>query len=233
MKILLIILNLLLAGGSAWQAFSLLAGGSDEITITTKDRSRRNTVKTDQTDSPETGRDISHVLSGIAMQNIFDTARCPEVLTGGGSSALVLIGVYRMGPLQGAIFQQRTIQQRRNWMGGPNRNTQQVKQLPPKRFLKLGETLENGYTLTAVFDDHIVLSRSGSTMELYIQRASTNLPSSIAARNAAARRSRPNPAQMVTGLMARQVQLMEQMARGMQRSQRTNQGNVNRSTRSR
>ena len=139
-----------------------------------------------------------------------------------------------MGDLQGAIFQQR--QQQRNFRAGPwnnSRGNQNVKQVPLKRFLKVGESLENGYTLEAVYDNYVVLSRSGSTMELHLQRASTNLPSSVAARNQAAARNRPNPQQMQTGMMMRQVQLMEQMVRNQQSQQRQGGGNVNRSTRSR
>ena len=233
MKILLILFNLLLVGGIGWQAVSLL-NDEEPVTVTTKSRTRRAEAKTAPAASESTAPDFDAVLATIAGQNIFDSSRCPEMMSG-GSSALVLLGIYRMGDLQGAIFQQRQQRQQRNFRAGPwnnTRNNQNTKQVPLKRFLKVGETLENGYTLEAVYDNYVVLSRSGSTMELHLQRASTNLPSSIAARNQAAARSRPNAQQMQTGMMMRQVQLMEQMVRNQQSQPRQNT-NVNRSTRSR
>ncbi len=231
MKILLILFNLLLVGGIGWQAVSLL--NDDEPTITTKTRTRRAETKVVPA-AENAAPDFDAVLATIAGQNIFDSSRCPEMMSG-GSSALVLLGIYRMGDLQGAIFQQRQQRQQRNFRAGPwnnNRNNQNTKQVPLKRFLKVGESLENGYTLEAVYDNYVVLSRSGSTMELHLQRASTNLPSSIAARNQAAARRQPNAQQMQTGMMMRQVQLMEQMVRNQQSQPRQNT-NVNRSTRSR
>lgn len=231
MKILLILFNLLLVGGIGWQAVSLL--NDDEPTITTKTRTRRAEAKVTPA-AENAAPDFDAVLATIAGQNIFDSSRCPEMMSG-GSSALVLLGIYRMGDLQGAIFQQRQQRQQRNFRAGPwnnNRNNQNTKQVPLKRFLKVGESLENGYTLEAVYDNYVVLSRSGSTMELHLQRASTNLPSSIAARNQAAARRQPNAQQMQTGMMMRQVQLMEQMVRNQQSQPRQNT-NVNRSTRSR
>jgi len=231
MKILLILFNLLLVGGIGWQAFSLL--NDDEPTITTKTRTRRAEAKVVPA-AENAAPDFDAVLATIAGQNIFDSSRCPEMMSG-GSSALVLLGIYRMGDLQGAIFQQRQQRQQRNFRAGPwnnSRSNQNTKQVPLKRFLKVGESLENGYTLEAVYDNYVVLSRSGSTMELHLQRASTNLPSSIAARNQAAARSQPNAQQMQTGMMMRQVQLMEQMVRNQQSQPRQNT-NVNRSTRSR
>ena len=231
MKILLILFNLLLVGGIGWQAVSLL--NDDEPTITTKTRTRRAEAKVVPA-AENAAPDFDAVLATIAGQNIFDSSRCPEMMSG-GSSALVLLGIYRMGDLQGAIFQQRQQRQQRNFRAGPwnnSRSNQNTKQVPLKRFLKVGESLENGYTLEAVYDNYVVLSRSGSTMELHLQRASTNLPSSIAARNQAAARSQPNAQQMQTGMMMRQVQLMEQMVRNQQSQPRQNT-NVNRSTRSR
>ena len=231
MKILLILFNLLLVGGIGWQAVSLL--NDDEPTITTKTRTRRAEAKVVPA-AENAAPDFGAVLATIAGQNIFDSSRCPEMMSG-GSSALVLLGIYRMGDLQGAIFQQRQQRQQRNFRAGPwnnSRSNQNTKQVPLKRFVKVGESLENGYTLEAVYDNYVVLSRSGSTMELHLQRASTNLPSSIAARNQAAARSQPNAQQMQTGMMMRQVQLMEQMVRNQQSQPRQNT-NVNRSTRSR
>ncbi len=231
MKILLILFNLLLVGGIGWQAVSLL-NDDEPVTVTTKSRTRRAEAKPAATEN--NASDFNAVLATIAGQNIFDSSRCPEMMSG-GSSALVLLGIYRIGDLQGAIFQQRQQRQQRNFRAGPwnnSRNNQNTKQVPLKRFLKVGDSLENGYTLEAVYDNYVVLSRSGSTMELHLQRASTNLPSSIAARNQAAARRQPNAQQMQTGMMMRQVQLMEQMVRNQQSQPRQNT-NVNRSTRSR
>ena len=86
----------------------------------------------------------------------------------------------------------------------PVRPSQQPQQIPLKRFLKVGDALENGYTLTEVHPNKIVLSRnrqqSGTVSGTRLQ---ANLPSTLAA-NARAARRQPPISQQVQGMMMRQ-----------------------------
>ena len=112
---------------------------------------------------------------------------------GGGSAQMALLGIYRVGNFEGAI-----IQQKRNRRGGPPRRTannrngtaQQVTEPPLKQFLRLGEALENGYVLSSIGSDSVTLSRGGGKLELQLETASKNLPSTVAAAAAAARTPR-------------------------------------------
>lgn len=194
MKIWLLLLNLLLAGGVAHQAVTLFRNDVPEVEYTVgKDRSRK--TKETPKSTPEksaamTPREAAGLIIGA---NIFNLTRCPDAQSGrwGGNSAqMSLLGVYRIGSYQGAI-----IQQKRNTRRGPgnwrNRNQNTTAEKPLKQFLRLGESLENGYTLTAVHDDYIVLSRGSGQLELKLETASKNLPSTIAAAAAPSGRTGP------------------------------------------
>lgn len=225
MKIWLLLLNLLLAGGVAHQAVTLFRNDVPEVEYTVgKDRSRK--TKETPKSTPEksaamTPREAAGLIIGA---NIFNLTRCPDAQSGrwGGNSAqMSLLGVYRIGSYQGAI-----IQQKRNTRRGPgnwrNRNQNTTAEKPLKQFLRLGESLENGYTLTAVYDDYIVLSRGSGQLELKLETASKNLPSTIAAAAAAQRQNRPNAQQIQQMMMFRQMRMMNELIRNTRNNQNQN-----------
>ena len=225
MKIWLLLLNLLLAGGVAHQAVTLFRNDDPEVEYTVgKDRSRK--TKETPKSTPEksaamTPREAAGLIIGA---NIFNLTRCPDAQSGrwGGNSAqMSLLGVYRIGSYQGAI-----IQQKRNTRRGPgnwrNRNQNTTAEKPLKQFLRLGESLENGYTLTAVHDDYIVLSRGSGQLELKLETASKNLPSTIAAAAAAQRQNRPNAQQIQQMMMFRQMRMMNELIRNTRNNQNQN-----------
>lgn len=225
MKIWLLLLNLLLAGGVAHQAATLFRNDVPEVEYTVgKDRSRK--TKETPKSTPEksaamTPREAAGLIIGA---NIFNLTRCPDAQSGrwGGNSAqMSLLGVYRIGSYQGAI-----IQQKRNTRRGPgnwrNRNQNTTAEKPLKQFLRLGESLENGYTLTAVHDDYIVLSRGSGQLELKLETASKNLPSTIAAAAAAQRQNRPNAQQIQQMMMFRQMRMMNELIRNTRNNQNQN-----------
>ena len=225
MKIWLLLLNLLLAGGVAHQAVTLFRNDVPEVEYTVgKDRSRK--TKETPKSTPEksaamTPREAAGLIIGA---NIFNLTRCPDAQSGrwGGNSAqMSLLGVYRIGSYQGAI-----IQQKRNTRRGPgnwrNRNQNTTAEKPLKQFLRLGESLENGYTLTAVHDDYIVLSRGSGQLELKLETASKNLPSTIAAAAAAQRQNRPNAQQIQQMMMFRQMRMMNELILNTRNNQNQN-----------
>ncbi|WP_419647845.1 hypothetical protein, partial [Victivallis vadensis] len=170
MKIWLILLNFLLAGGVVYQAAGFFRGGTSEVQyVAGKDRSAKNgkpaAVKPAAPKTAQLGG--SEAAQILLANNIFNVARCPEALNsrwGGGSAQMALLGIYRVGNFEGAI-----IQQKRNRRGGPPRRTannrngtaQQVTEPPLKQFLRLGEALENGYVLSSIGSDSVTLSRGG------------------------------------------------------------------------
>ncbi len=233
MKTFLMILNLFLAIGIVWQVTGFFKKETPELTIVRKER-KAGTESTPTAASTGTSLpEYEDAVLSVNRKNIFNLNRCPETLSARGGSQIALLGTYTVGPLRGAIFKQS--QQVRRVPYGPmvnrgGRQQQQTRQIPLKRFVKLGDTLENGYTLTEVYPNRVVLSRGGGTMEMYLERASTNSPSSLAAAAAAARRSRPNAQQLQTMMMGQQLRMMRQLIQNVNQQRG---GTNNRSTRSR
>lgn len=218
MKIWLILLNFLLAAGCVYQAAALVRGGTPEVEyVAGKDRSAKSGKPAAKPAAPKTPqRPVSAALSTLLANNIFNVARCPEALNsrwGGGAAQIALLGIYRVGSWEGAIIQQKR-QTRRGPVRRNNRtNTTQAAEPPLKQFLRVGESLENGYVLTSIGTDSVTLTRGGGKLELQLETASKNLPSTVAAAAAAARRNRPNAQQMQQFMMMRQMRVMEQLIR--------------------
>ena len=229
MKIWLILLNFLLAGGVVYQAAGFFRGGAPEVQyVAGKDRSAKNGKPAAPRPAVPKAPQIGHGEAAqiLLANNIFNVARCPEALNsrwGGGSAQMALLGIYRVGNFEGAI-----IQQKRNRRGGPprrnvdSRTGRQAAEPPLKQFLRLGESLENGYVLSSIGSDSVTLTRGGGKLELQLETASKNLPSTVAAEAAAARRNRPNAQQMQQFMMMRQMRVMEQLIR---QNGRQNQNN--------
>lgn len=218
MKIWLILLNFLLAAGCVYQAVALVRGGEPEVEyVAGKDRSAKSGKITAKPASPKTTQlTPASAVPILLANNIFNVTRCPEALNsrwGGGAAQIALLGIYRVGGWEGAIIQQKR-QNRRGPVRRNNRNnTTQAAEPPLKQFLRVGESLENGYVLSAIGTDSVTLTRGGGKMELQLETASKNLPSTVAAAAAAARRSRPSAQQMQQFMMMRQMRVMEQLIR--------------------
>jgi hypothetical protein len=106
-------------------------------------------------------------------------------------------------------------------------NPQQVQQAP-QQYIRLGETLSNGYTLTDVTRTSATLTRNGGgKMVLELQEASKNQP------QAAKRTTKQNPIvqqmqKMQQMQMFQNMQMMRMMRQTMQRNNNNNNANGNR-----
>ncbi len=219
MKIWLILLNFLLVAGCVYQAVALARGGEPEVEyVAGKERSAKSAKPAAQpASSKKTPLAPASAESILLANNIFNVTRCPEALNsrwGGGTTQIALLGIYRVGSWEGAIIQQKR-QTRRGPARRNNRNgtTTQAAEPPLKQFLRVGESLENGYVLSAIGTDSVTLTRGGGKLELQLETASKNLPSTVAAAAAAARRRQPSAQEMQQSMMMRQMRVMEQLIR--------------------
>ena len=201
MKALLIVLNLALALGALWGVSSLFKTEEKVVYSAGRERSesrpesRSKIVGT--TPKAITAEDAELM---ITRNNLFNINRCPDAV----------VGIYKVGPNQGAVIRQ-TKQARRNFFTRNNNNQQQQQQqAAPQQFFRIGDTLENGYTLKSVGSNSVTLSRSGSNMELQLESAGQNVTAAQASQQAAAQRPR-NAAEMQQMMMMGQMRMMQQM----------------------
>ncbi len=127
MRIVLILVNLLLAVWLLAVVVGRFTGGKAEETLTVKARSPKkssaatpgNTVKTAPPES------VGSLLATIVDNNIFNPDRCPNAVFGRGRSnrvELSLVGTFKIGDCKGAIILQKSASNNRNFpgmMGGP------------------------------------------------------------------------------------------------------------------
>ena len=101
----------------------------------------------------------------------------------------------------------RSIQSNRNAQGivlpGQNNNNSNNKNVTYKQYVRLGETMANGYKLTEIAKNRVVLTRGSDRLELELADPSAN------AKQPAKRTRAPN-----------QTQVMQQMLQSMQNMQR-------------
>jgi hypothetical protein len=177
-----------------------------------------------------------------ASLDVFNQIRSPFANTRMSSSSLTLLGTFKAGKLEGAIIRQQSRNRQFNpylmqamrmagtgaaggrrmgrFGGGMGRQFNAVNQ-PLKHYIRVGETLSNGYTLIEVSRTKAVLVRGNDKLELELQDPSKN-------RTAITRRAAPRmnanqqfqQAQMfMQGQMMRTMQQMQQqMNRGGGRS---------------
>lgn len=161
--------------------------------------------------------------STIVRKNIFNPARNPNSQTARtvNQSQLSLVGVCLVGDSKGAVILQKNRNIRpfgpgmrpgQNWNNWNNRNQQQQ---AVQQYIRVGETLSNGYVLTEVTRTGAVLTLNGSRMELKLQEPSKNQTQT------ARRQSRPQTVQQQM-LMMQRMQMMQnmQMMRMMQQNNR-------------
>jgi hypothetical protein len=178
--------------------------------------------------------------STIVSNNLFNPARNPNAQSGrGGRVQLTLVGVVDAGGRKGAVIIQKGGQRNFSRFGMPGMpgmpgmrgqntyNPQQVQQAP-QQYIRLGETLSNGYTLTDVTRTSATLTRNGGgKMVLELQEASKNQP------QAAKRTTKQNPIvqqmqKMQQMQMFQNMQMMRMMRQTMQRNNNNNNANGNR-----
>ncbi len=228
MRAFLLFLNLLLAGGLVWSAVSLFEPETQSVAEKKKPEAPPQAAKPPpalRTLPPDQAQEL------VVRNNIFDPARNPAGATGGRSAqlSLTLVGTSDLGGMRGAVIIQK--EQRRqqgppgmpNFNQNPNQNQNRQAQANLQQFVRLGETLPNGYTLTEVGQDYVVLTRSGARTELRIQEASKNQPTTTTAQPQNQRAQAMQQFQQFQQMQMQQQMNMMNMMRQMQQQQQQNQ----------
>ena len=219
MKIAILIFNLLLAGTLGLEAVRYFSG-SPQLAVSTT-RTKKHSAHTAAKPAAQKKAVMSdeEAVRTILSNNIFNITRCPDAIGGmrGGSSSMFLLGVYRIGDKRGAIIQQNTRQVRSFSPFGPRPQTQQ-RQIKPQQTFMQGDVMDNGYVVSEIYDDRVVLSRNGGKMELRLELASRPLTQARAA--AAARAARPTPQQMQQRMQFQQMMMMQQLMQSTSAMQR-------------
>ena len=242
MKIALYLINAILA-------ISILYQGSKFFT--SKPEKKATKVKVEKKNTPK--KSIAKVsvkqvtppvdeVKTITQADLFNNKRNPSG-NSFGRVELSLVGTFKVGKNEGAIIIQKSNQRRpfMSMMGNPragatpmmpmgggfrqrfalnNNNTQNQ---GTKQYVRVGETLSNGYTLAAITRTSATLTRNGEKMELELQDPSKNQNQSRSNRN-----RQPNAQQQ---LQWAQLQTQRQLMHMMMNMQRNNYNNNN-STRS-
>lgn len=241
MRIFLMFLNLLLTGGLIGAVTMLFDSSEPEKTPVVKKSgvAKSGVAKSGPAVNPVSpavrSRSDAEAAALLQKNNPFGSGRAPAATPWNGrgrnQSELTLVGTFALGDARGAVILQkaRNNDRRQNLpgmppmppgMSQPNSNTKTVQ---PRQYIRVGETLDNGYTLVEVGADYAVLSRNGGRTELKLQEASKNQPAT----------TRPMTAQQQRANQFRQYQQMQMMQQmGMmnmmrQMMQMRNQSNRN------
>lgn len=193
---------------------------------------------------------LDDAVKKITAQDIFNNVRSPLANVRNSRTQLTLVGVFKIGKTEGAIIRQNTSQRQfnpylaqmmsasgmmnrggnRGGMMGGGRFTRWSQVAgrnsgAEKQYVKLGETLSNGYTLAEVTRTGVTLIRGNDRIELELQDPSKNRNSGRSNNN---RRSLNSYQQFQQAQMIMQGQMMRTMQQ-MQRSiQSSNSGGGNR-----
>lgn len=233
MKILIFIVNLFLAWLLVWEGISFFSGTPELAVRTVRSKKNANAGRNTTVAKKKT-MTADEAVQTIQRKNIFNITRCPDVVGGrGGSSAMALLGIYRIGDRCGAIIQNSSPRQVARsgppWM----RQAQQARrQIRSQQTFMQGDVMENGYVVSEIYDDRVVLTRGGGRLELRLELASRPIAQARAAQ--AARAARPSAQQIQQRMQMQQMQMMRQLMQStnaMQRQMRS--GGNTRSSRSR
>jgi hypothetical protein len=133
--------------------------------------------------------EMNVAVEKVITADVFSNVRSPLANVRSGRNEMTLLGTFKMGKVEGAIIRQTGGNRQVNpflmqamrmsgaggggytrWsaMGGRQSNT------PAKQYVRLGETMANGYTLTEVTRTRAVLVRGNDKMELELQDPSKN-----------------------------------------------------------
>jgi len=224
MKTAILIFNLILAAVIGVEAMRYFSGPPKLAVSTNRNRKHAAHAQTKTVPAKKTAMSDSEAVRTILSNNIFNITRCPEAVgaRGGGITSMALVGVYSIGDRRGAIIQQNTRTVR--FPGFAGRQTQQ-RQVKPQQTFMQGDTMDNGYVVSEIYDDRVVLTRGGGKMELRLELASRPITQARAA--AAARAARPTAQQMQQRMQFQQMMMMQQLMQSTNAMQR--QMNQNRS----
>ncbi|MBR4956607.1 MAG: hypothetical protein IKZ31_02510 [Lentisphaeria bacterium] len=234
MKILIFIVNIILAGVLVWEGVRFFSG-TPELAVRTV-RTKKNAANAGRNTVPakKTTMTVDEAVQTIQRKNIFNITRCPDVVGGrGGSAAMALLGIYRIGDRCGAIIQNSSPRQVARsgppWM----RQAQQARrQIRSQQTFMQGDVMENGYVVSEIYDDRVVLTRGGGRLELRLELASRPISQARAAQ--AARAARPSAQQIQQRMQMQQMQMMRQLMQSTSAMQRQmSSGGNTRSSRSR
>ncbi len=235
MKILILVVNLFLAGLLAWEAFSFFDGTPELAVRTNRTKKNSGNAGRNVPTVKKTSMTVEEATRTIQQKNIFNITRCPDVIGGrGGSSTMALLGIYRIGDRCGAIIQNSSPRQVSRFGPPWMRQMQQARrQIRSQQTFMQGDVMENGYVVSEIYDDRVVLTRGGGRLELRLELASRPIAQARAAQ--AARAARPTAQQIQQRMQMQQMQMMRQLMQNtsaMQRQMRSSGGNA-RSSRSR
>ena len=172
-----------------------------------KNVKRNNDKKTADRKVPVKLTEIDPAVDKIIAADVFNNVRSPFANIRTSRNDMVLVGVFQTGNVSGAIIKQNSRGNNFNpylmqamrmsgarqggqrggytrWsaMSGRGGNT------PQKQYVRLGETMSNGYTLAEVTRQRAVLVRGNDKLELELQDPSKN-------RSVSVRRPRMNSTQ--------------------------------------
>jgi hypothetical protein len=217
MKLFLTLSNVVLAGLVLWAVSGFFRAPSTETVYTVgRDRNAAAETRTRVTAAAPAELSAGDAAGLITRYNLFNISRCPDAVSGRGRTQtpqMTLVGIYKIGNAQGAIIQQR--QQLARGRNTSSNSTQQAE----KRFYQVGEVLSNGYTLAAIDDGKVTLSRGGSTMDLQLESAGRG----ITAPGTTQTQQRPTAQQTQQFMMMSMMQQMMQQNRMMMQQQNRNQ----------
>lgn len=199
-------------------------------------------VKPKVRETQETAPDAAVQAAVVSAGNIFDSARCENAQVFGRSNNknsakkvdLTLVGMIIAGDRTGAIILQKdktlnSMQNQQTMMrpGMPpqpvsNTSSSTEKDVVYKQFIRLGETLANGYTLTSVTRTGAVLEKGSERLELAMTEASKNAPS---ASTSATQTMQGSPFQNMTEEQRREFRENMERARAERRAMRESQQN--------
>ncbi len=181
MKKIIILINVFLAiiliyGVS--KQFSLPTVEKPEVAEFVKKNSSNQTA-----DNATLSNSNEELLTKIIANNIFNNANVTAITSGNNSRiSFSLVGVMKMGDYSGAVIlqSQSTRPSRPDDMRrGPQENSSlqtTIADYSFKQFVRLGETTSNGYVLSEVNSDFVVLSKGSERLELTLQDPSENAP---------------------------------------------------------
>lgn len=234
MRMLLILVNLLLAGFIVFGALAAFSSGSEEPVTAVREKKTspvklpsavKGAEKAKKQVSPSSPDEDA---AGFVRNNIFNPERCPDARVPGRTNTQVqltmtLVGTVTAGDVRAAIILQKNrnlnAMQNSQWLRNPppgmedrqsNSRTRSNNNTPGggnppnaaqttdseityKQYVRVGETLANGYRLESVTRTGAVLVKGSERLELTIQEASKGQGAATAT-GTAAKKTQNNPA---------------------------------------
>jgi hypothetical protein len=239
MKIALYLINVILAISIIYQGSKLFTSKSKKETTKVKLERKATPKKSVAKVSVKKSAPPVDEVKVITSADIFNNKRNPAGAGFSGRVELSLVGTFKVGKNEGAIIVQKSNQRNpfMSMMGGPrlggtppmmpqgggfrqrfalnNNNTQNQ---GTKQYVRVGETLSNGYTLAAITRTSATLTRNGEKMELELQDPSKNQNQNRSNRN--------RPANAQQQLQWAQLQTQRQLMYMMMNMQRNNNNNA-------